>query len=51
MGNESGEWIMHGMKWDKWYTNENIDQMLMETRESVQKMMMYALHSPLKNLY
>ena len=73
----------------KWYTNENIDQMLMErhinkkarrsshknhmkgctmssghryigsartgvateTRESVQKMMMYALHSPLKNLY
>ena len=33
----------------KWYTNENIDQMLME-RESVQKKMMYALHSPLKNL-
>ena len=52
----------------KWYTNENIDQMLMERhlnkrqdaalisailrdRESVQKKMMYALHSPLKNLY
>ena len=52
----------------KWYTNENIDQMLMERhlnkrqdaalisailrdRESVQKMMMYALHSHLKNLY
>ena len=51
----------------KWYTNENIDQMLMERhlnkkaraaliriilgdRESVQKKMMYALHSPLKNL-
>lgn len=70
----------------KWYTNDNIDQMLMErhlnkkarrsshknhmkgarcpvdigfartgaeaeTRESVQKKMMYVLHSPLKNLY
>ena len=37
----------------KWYTNENIDQMLMERhlnkKESVQKMMMYALRSPLKN--
>lgn len=50
----------------KWYTNENIDMMLMERhlnkrqdevliriilrdQKSVQKKMMYALHSPLKN--
>ena len=49
----------------KWYTNENIDQMLMERhlnkktrrschkhhRENVQKMMIYVLLNPLKNSY
>ena len=41
----------------KWYTNEKINQMLMERhltlkdRENVQKMLMYSLHSHLKNLY